>query len=529
MVPRLALPPSPLVLALLALAFALPGLPGHDPWKSFDAVAIEIAHQMHVTGDWVVPRIAGQPWLDDPPLYHWLALASGKLLGWLVPFHNGARLASGVCVLAALWLLYRRGGAAAPLLLIGALGLMVHAHEALPELAGLASACAAFALLPYNRARPMLAGAGFGAALGLCFLSLGPGVPAALALAALLSHAACPRWRNWRALPFLGAAALAGLLVGATWPWALSARAPELHAAWWAQAAQAHGTPLGNLRYFLTTASWFTWPAWPLAAWALWARRRDWLEPELFFPAAATVLVLALLVAKGPAQTVALIALLPPLALLGAEGLQHLRRGAAAALDWFAVMCFTFFAGLVWLAYAALMLGAPVKLAQFLARAAPGFELPFAPFALLLAFALMLGWLYVAFFTAPSPVRGVTRWAAGLTLLWASFALLLMPWADHQKSYRAVALQLRSKVPADAGCIAGQNLGVTQRAALSYHAALETEPRERAGPTGCRLLLAQGSPADERDGPDARWTKIADVGRPGDKAERFRLYRLEAR
>src|SRR5512134_355791 len=191
MVPRLALPPSPLVLVLLALAFALPGLPGHDPWKSFDAIAIEIAHQMHVTGDWVVPRIAGRPWLDDPPLYHWLALASGKLLGWLVPFHNGARLASGVCVLAALWLLYRRGGAAAPLLLIGALGLMVHAHEALPELAGLASACAAFALLPYNRARPMLAGAGFGAALGLCLLSLAPGVPAALALSALLSHAAC--------------------------------------------------------------------------------------------------------------------------------------------------------------------------------------------------------------------------------------------------------------------------------------------------------------------------------------------------
>ena len=109
MLPRLALPPSPVVLVLLALAFALPGLPGHDPWKSFDAIAIEIAHQMHVTGDWVVPRVAGQPWLDDPPLYHWLALAFGKLLGALVPFHNGARLASGACVLAALWLLYRRG------------------------------------------------------------------------------------------------------------------------------------------------------------------------------------------------------------------------------------------------------------------------------------------------------------------------------------------------------------------------------------------------------------------------------------
>jgi hypothetical protein len=238
------------------------------------------------------------------------------------------------------------------------------------------------------------------------------------------------------------------------------------------------------------------------------------------------VIVLLTLALTGPAQAVSRLALLPPLALLGAEGVQHLRRGAAAALDWFAVMCFTFFAGLVWLAYAALMLGVPARLAQFLAKPAPGFEAAFSPVSFLLALALLLGGLYVAFFTAPSPVRGVTRWAAGVALLWASFATLLMPWADYQKSYRAVALQLRTKVTANAGCIAG-HLGVTQRAALSYHGALLTEPVGRAGPDGCRLLLLQGSPGEDSAGPGAGWTKLADVGRPGDKSERYRLYRLE--
>ena len=56
-----AQPPSPGVLALLALAFVLPGLFGHDPWKSFDAIGVEIVHQMYVSGDWLVPRIAGNP------------------------------------------------------------------------------------------------------------------------------------------------------------------------------------------------------------------------------------------------------------------------------------------------------------------------------------------------------------------------------------------------------------------------------------------------------------------------------------
>jgi len=37
-----------------------------------------------------------------------------------------------------------RDGAGGALLLIGSLGLMVHAHEAVPDLAAMAAACAAF-------------------------------------------------------------------------------------------------------------------------------------------------------------------------------------------------------------------------------------------------------------------------------------------------------------------------------------------------------------------------------------------------
>jgi hypothetical protein len=70
---------------------------------------------------------------------------------------------------------------------------------------------------------------------------------------------------------------------------------------------------------------------------------------------------------------------------------------------------------------------------------------------------------------------------------------------------------------------------VTQRAALSYHAGLRMVPVEGARTGACRLLLVQGRPQDERDGPSAAWAKIADIGRPGDKTERYRLYRLETK
>jgi 4-amino-4-deoxy-L-arabinose transferase-like glycosyltransferase len=539
MLPRLPLPPSRAVLVLIALAFALPGLAWHDPWKTIDAIALEIAYQMHQTGDWLVPRLAGEPWLNDPPFYYWLALACGKLLGWLIAFHNAARLASGLLVLAAIWFAYlaarhaapledrRPAGALSALLLLGSLGLFGHAHTALPDLAMLAAECAAFACLARAARRPLKAGIAFGAALGIAFLSAGPLVPATLGLIAVAAHLACDDWRTLRALRFLASAAVVALVVAASWPLALWLHSPELAATWWAIATQSEGSLAGNLRYFAIALSWFAWPAWPLAAWSLWTLRREWRTARIFVPLAAVVLLFAAIAAMGPPRDVNALALLPPLALLGAQGVASLRRGAANALDWFGVMTFTIFAGLVWLGYIALITGEPARLARNLLKAAPGFAAQFDFAAFALAAALALGWLYIAFFTAPSPTRGVTRWAAGVALLWATFAMLWMPWVDYQKSYRAVALQLKSRIPADAPCVAGSNLGATQRAALDYHAAIKTHAWDRRKPAPCPLLIVQGSSRHESDAPGAGWRKLADVGRPGDKTERYRLYRRQ--
>jgi 4-amino-4-deoxy-L-arabinose transferase-like glycosyltransferase len=220
--------------------------------------------------------------------------------------------------------------------------------------------------------------------------------------------------------------------------------------------------------------------------------------------------------------------LLAPLALLGAHGVAQLRRGAANALDWVGVMTFTFFAALIWLGYVAMMTGVPPKVAANFARSAPGFTPHFEPLPFLAALARALAWRYLAFFTARSPTRGVARWAAGVALLWGSFATLWLPWADHLKSYRSVALQLKSTLPADPGCIAQLELAPPQRAALSFHAGIRTEPLRAAAANAaapaCQFLIVQGHPRQELS-PGQRWRKLADVGRPGDRGERYRLYR----
>ena len=98
---RLTLPPPPGILALVGAAFILPGLAGHDLWKTQDAIALGIVHAMATSGDLVVPRLGGAPWLYDQPLYHWLpspwdsssaGLSSSTLRpAWLAAFSSPSR------------------------------------------------------------------------------------------------------------------------------------------------------------------------------------------------------------------------------------------------------------------------------------------------------------------------------------------------------------------------------------------------------------------------------------------------------
>lgn len=538
-VPAVALPPSPAALALVAALFVLPGLAGHDLWKSHDAVNLAIVHGMAESGELLVPRVAGLLWVADPPLYHWVSLGFGKALSPLMAFHAAARLASGAFVLLAfalLWLAARRWSppdeerttaAAAVLLLLGSVGLMVHAHEALPELVSLAAICGALAAMPYAIRRPVLAGTACGAALGAAFLAAHWIAPAGLALGMLAGALVSPQWRQRRGAAFLVAAVVVFLLVGLSWPIAVALHSPHAFLEWWTLSRTAEGAPLARLRYLLSTASWFAWPSWPLALWVIWALRRRWREPRLLVPAAATVAMALLFCFWSDGRDVDLIPALAPLALLAGQAVLTLRRGAAAALDWFAVLAFAFFAALVWLGWFALMTGVPARLAANLARNAPGFAPDFAPASLLAALALLLGWLYVVCYTPLSPLRAPLRWASGIVLLWGTVSFLLMPWVDYQKSYRAVALQLRSKLPVDAPCVAAKNLGVPQSAALDYHGGIRTRAYDALRPNACPLVLVQGSPRDEFDAPGAGWAKLADVGRPGDRSERYRLYALE--
>lgn len=67
-----------LALVLAVLVFRLGAVPLLGPDEPRYA---RVAVEMKRSGDWVTPRLSGEPWLEKPALYYWLAAAAYAVLG----------------------------------------------------------------------------------------------------------------------------------------------------------------------------------------------------------------------------------------------------------------------------------------------------------------------------------------------------------------------------------------------------------------------------------------------------------------
>ena len=531
--PRVPLPLGAPTLLALCLLYLLAGITRHDPWKIDDALHFGVVLTMLGDGNWLMPHLSGDAMLDTPPLYYWVATLFAKLLGGILPLHDAARLSSalfgaillGGLALAGLRLHGKEAGGSAVLIAIGSLGLLVPIHETQPQIALLAASAGFYAALAQLPVRPVAAGTGAGLALGLGFLAVG--VPALIHLAPLL--VLLPLNATWRTagarLGLLIAALVAAPLI-ALWPALLAWSAPAGFAAWWSGfGLHPHGHTLSSLPAYVELLGWFAWPALPLALWSLWLYRRRLGEPGLWLPLVGSAWALLVLVLFYDPRALPALPLLVPLILLAAAGVGRLRRGATNAFDWFAMMTFTMAAALVWLGGFAINLGIPIRIANNFSRLQPGFTPHLDSASWAVAAVISLGWLWLIVSSPRSPWRGITHWAAGITLMWSLVIALWLPWVDYGKSYRNLAVALKQALPAHSRCIVERRLGAGQRVSLVYFAGIKTVRAQTRGADSCNLMLEQGSETAGTSPPG--WEKIWEGNRPGDRSERLRLYRRE--
>lgn len=523
----------------ICAAWILPGLIGHDPWKPDEAYTFGLVYHILQGGGWVVPMLAGEPLVEKPPLFVLTAALFAKLFSFVLPLHDGARLAGGFYVALAFGftaaasreLNGENRGWVATLLLLGSLGLAVRAHQLITDTAQFAGfAIAAYGLALMLR-RPIRGGLALGIGTGMGFMAKGLLAPSVLGITALVLIVCCRAWRNRASLIGLGIAFLIAAPCLIAWPWALYAESPELFREWfWVNDL---GRVLGDagpdtrapVQYLAGILPWYAWPSLPLALWVLWGTRVSRFgRPAIQLPCVLFLVTFSVLSLTDNARELYAMPMLIPLALLATPAVDSLRRGASNAIYWFGVMGFTFFAVVFWVYWSGLELGIPQRLSNHLHKLQPAYVsyVRWLPFGIAVAY--MLAWITLLARLKRCPERPVIVWAAGMALGWGMLMSLFIGYLDVSKSYRGMITSMTQALPAGYDCISSRGLGEPQRAMLHYQSGIityreEVPQRSRT----CDLLLVQGSRANAPEIPPG-WHQVWEGTRPGEKTEYFWLY-----
>lgn len=499
-------------IVLLAAWLAL-GLAGHDPWKPDEAYTFGLVYHILEKGEWLVPTLAGEPFVEKPPLFFWTAALFARAFGDVLPLHDAARLAAGFYVALTLlftWLAAdRRIGA--PLLLAGCLGYLQHAHQLITDNALLAGI--AIGLYGLRESRGWVLGTG----AGIAFLSkglIGPGILGVTALLAPLLPAWRQSWKGW------GWALLAFAPWALIWPAMLWWRSPGLFHEWfWVNNVGrfTRENTLGGVLdhwHYAKALPWFALPAWPLALWA--ALRRPGV-PEVQLGLLAFAVAFGVLSAASSARTLYALPMLVPLAMLATSELYSAPAWLLWPLEKAALLAGAAAGLALWIAWLAFFFG---WRPAFLVNASPGFAPQLEPVFLAAALAVTALWAVAVLRVEPQfPVR----WLAGVTLVWGLAMTLWLPWLDHAKSYRGMILDMQAHRPRVAGCVASTNLTEPQRAMFQYFAGLVTVREPSPAAQQCPLLLAHTS-QDRPPEPGAQWKLAWQGTRPGDRKEWFWLF-----
>ncbi|MGA7799585.1 MAG: glycosyltransferase family 39 protein [Gammaproteobacteria bacterium] len=537
-----AVPVIPLWLLLcLCAAFVLPGLIGHDPWKQDETYVFDIIRHVLHTGDWVVPMMAGKPFMEKPPLYYLVAAGCARMFSPWLALPDAARLASGFFTVLTLWFagltareLWGRGyGARTVLVLTACLGLPVDAHEMVTDVALLCGFSVAFYGLALTRRRAVLGGLLLGTGVGIGFMSKGLFAPGIVGLVALLLPLVFRPWRSRGYALSLAVAMAAAMPWLVIWPYALYQRSHELFMTWFWMNNLGRYFGFANLgarntvsAYFLRILVWFAWPAWPLAGWALWRERGAiGRQPALQLGLLAALVMLAVLSLSSVARDLYALPILLPLALLAGRSVDSLPPAVARLSFRVSAVLFGALGLLVWTVWVAMMIRHATPRLPVLSYYLPAsFKPHFQPVALAGAVILTVIWLSVLGRWRGTGLAAVCSWMVGVTLVWGLLATLWLPWINDAKSYRSMMASLTRALPAHVSCLAGQGVDESQRAMLDYYDGILVRQANSSASAHCNALLVEARHRWRHVAPGFQWREIWRGSRPGDRGERDFLF-----
>ena len=534
----------------ICLVYVFTGLVNRDPWKTLDVSSFGYMWELSQghTDLWN-PEIGGlSPDLTGPLAY---ALGAGAIamLGYWVPADMAARIpfmASLLITLVATWyaiyflaknphaqpVMFAFGGEAKPedyakaiadaglLALIASLGLALPSHETTPIATQLCTTALLFCGAALIRTHVLYAVLLIDLSLILLSLSGAPFLALLLGIG-IIFLLFKQGGQNLKHLLLLMLGCMGVVALGSwgdLWQWRL-VRLEDVNSQW-----------KGLLRLLL----WFTWPLWPLAAWTLWTWRKQWREhtwqQHLILPVFMWVTIFCVSIAsKNPERT--LLLSLPSLACLAAFALPTLKRSFSAFIDWFTLLFFTGGAVIIWVVWLSLQTGWPAQPAINVSRLAPGYVPVMELGHTVLAFAATAIWCKLILWRLGKNPRFIWKSlvlpASGALLCWVLLMTLWMPLLNYARSYKPLAIQVKSLVK-EPKCIYALGLNRAQIAGLSFHGNFNFDNfKTNAKRNDCNWLITNPETLAKQSSVinTEVWKKTKLIRRPADKREDIVIFK----
>jgi 4-amino-4-deoxy-L-arabinose transferase-like glycosyltransferase len=527
-------------LILLFLLWIIPGLVGREPWKADEPYTFNLVYHMIQDSDWVVPSLAGEPFLEKPPLFFLTAAGFGRLFFPPLELYDATRLAAAFYMflvllffaLAARELYGKEHGAIAAILLLGCVHLQVTAHKLITDVALLAGFSIALYGFTLSTRRRTAGGFWIGTGTGIGFLSKGLLAPGVIGIAAVALPVLFRQWRRKGYALSLVIALAAVLPWVVIWPAALYHRSPDLFLEWFWH--QNFGRFLGfaaaksDVRsFYILNLLWLAWPVILPAFWTLWHFRRSWREHPLFqVPLVAFMVMLVILSASSTNRALYALPMLLPITLIAVPGVDLLPLKAKVIGNRASVLFFGGVALFLWFSWFEMMTDRPVVVAQMLHELQPDYLPPVNGILLAAAVLYSLAWLCIVIKVTRSPDYAMVNWTLGVVLTWGLIMTLWLPALNAGSSYRDAFTALKKSMPDQYSCLASLGLGESERGMLEYFTGMQTRRIEAFGPGNCDLLLEQRRGAARVSAAGPAWQKIWEFRRPVNRPKDiFTLYK----
>ncbi|MGG4609793.1 ArnT family glycosyltransferase [Providencia sp. Me31A] len=535
--------------------YLLPGIYSHSPWKQDENYSFGIIQTMYETGEWLVPTNAGEPFMEKPPLYYWVATITSHLFSGFMPLYNAARSATlffSIINFSFFVLLARRFFQVhtfsdariwiAFALYACAPGVVRHSHDMFTDVSLMAGATIGlYGLLGLIQQKKMTMSA-FWLSLGtvITMLSKGVFIPGVLWICLFISPIFVTQCRTksfWLHCLIAGLLALVAIL---PWPIQLYLHHPDLFIVWFWE--NNIGRFLGfsveklgakaNLTRIPAAVLLFAFPSGLLAVvYFLRHPIKRLFNSSEYLLCLFPLLGIVFLQISASGRALYLLPFIAPMAVLGTQTLLAVPEKILRFVSRFATVFWSVLIVFLWGSYFIVLTGHQQDWLTIFSRWLPmSYQMHFSLIAFVSGLLITFVWFarnkIIPNLVSPA-FQMMKNWLLGLCAVWGIILTLFLGWIDYTKGFESVFTDLNQHLAGQFtknDCMASDNIGESEAPMLYYYTGILHQRQDKfEKPEQCRWLIVlskQVNPAPQ--GMELFWHNH----RPDEYRENLVVYRV---